>query len=678
MEWSLTLVPSLVALLLFFVPGFLIAVAARQKGFDALAVSPALSVAAIAVSAILAPLIGVAWTVWVPLIFAALLAAVLAGIFAVVGRRRSQIARESDQVSSRRVPDLVSPRWWSAEQGWAYAGFGIGVLLLLRNITNSIGNPNWVSQTYDAVFHLNAIRYIADTGNASSLAIGSMTSGGETPMFYPAAWHGVASLVFELSGASVPVVANTMSVVVGAVIWPLSILYFVRQALRVSRPTLLVAGAIAAAYVSFPLLLVFFGILYPNSLGISLLPVGLGLMVQVLGLAEVRRLTLGQGLTLGVMVALAIALAHPNMVMTLLVMTVPLLLFCAIRQVARGVRGTSSVVAVVVQVLLTAGALWLIWFLWGVVRPDRDAGGWEPTAPDTTGIAEALLNNSLGMGNLWEISLVALVGAFAVFHVRRNLVWVVALWAYTAYFYIAGRSMTWDDGRDWVTGVWYHDPFRIAALLPVAAVPLAVVGADYVITRLTPLVESVVRSRATVSLALVSALALVPLVWFTQTNVRLQNFIERSFWTYAPDIESPLLTPDEYNVLNAIDQYVPEDATIITNPWTGASLAYAFSGREVTGYHTVYTEDSDTSVLIDDLKEATTNPEVCQVFNRHKAYYAIYFGEVEINQSITGSHADEYGSLEYLADPDVIDGGGVAEVIYRSEGATLYHITACS
>lgn len=669
MDWSLALVPFTVALALILIPGLLIAIAAGQKGFDALGLAPALSVVTIAVSAIIAPLLGLRWAVWIPLVFALLLAALVYAILVLGGR----LGLSPSPRNGQQAP--VSS-WWSAGQGWAYGGWAIGGLLLLRNSTNAIGDPNWVSQTYDANFHLNAIRYIADHGNASSLFISSMTSGDGSATFYPAAWHGFASLVFELSGAGVPVVANTVSVLIAGFIWPLSLLYLVRQLFSLARPSFLAAGVISAAYISFPLLLLYFGVLYPNSLGISLLPVGVAIVAQVFGLGDQQRLRLGQGLILGVLVSLAIALAHPNMVMTLLMMTVPMLAFFAFRQLIRATRGEVTPVTVVAQILMSASLIWLVWILWGIVRPPQEAGGWEPSTVDTAGIGEALLNNSLGAGNLWVISLLGLVGAFCVFHTRRNLIWLVALWAYTAYFYIASRSMTWDDGRDWVVGVWYHDPFRIAAMLPVAAAPLAVLGTDYLIRRLIEATRPLFKKRAHLAMVAISALVLVPLTWATQGNHRMEDYVATTFWSYAPSPNSPLLTPDEYKVLYALDNYVPEGATIIVNPWTGASLAYAISGREVTAYHTSYEPTPENEVLIKDLDQATHNPAVCRAVKHENARYGLYFGGQEINQHISGKHTSEYKSLEYLNQLRA-RGNGAVEVLYQSGQATLYRINLC-
>lgn len=675
MEWSLAVLPALIAIVVLIVPGFMVAVAAGQKGFDAFGVSPALSVTTVALSAIVAPLMGIGWSLWVPFVFALLLSVLIYGLLRGIRfLGLSDVPRGSNH--EERIA-LEPQLWWTRGQLLAYFSVVLGIILLGRNITNAIGNVNWISQTYDVNFHLNAIRYVADTANGSSLTLTSMTAAPAEVSFYPAAWHDIASLAFMLSGADVPVVANAMSLVVGAVVWPIAIVYLARQLLAASHSTILASGVVGAGYVGFPLVLIDFGVLYPNSLGVALMPIGLALVIQLFRVAEVRRLETATAVVLGAVAALGVALAHPNALMSLLVMVVPVLIF----------RGTLSAVAIVkrrisltpglVQVAGVASILGLIWFLWGVVRPPKTAGGWEPEVSDSTAIGEVILNNAVGIGNLWVLSLLALVGAYAIVRSRRTLLWVIGTWAYTAYFYIAARSMSWEDGRDWVTGVWYHDAYRLVVIIPLASIPLVLIGFDFLSRYILTYVEKINWRQSAALIAVTPVILVGALGWSTQTVHRLENYVSFIFWRYAPDLKSPLLTPDEYNVLYAIDQYVPEDATIIANPWTGAGLAYAISGRNVTGYHTAHTPTPEEKVLTKELPDASIDPEFCRVAAEENAYYAIYFGEVEINQDITGIHAKEYETLEYLADPDVIEQGGVAEVIYRSGGATLYRITAC-
>lgn len=668
MEWSLAILPALVAVAIFIIPGLLIAVAAGQKGFEAVGVAPAISIAIVALSGIFAPLMGIGWSLWVPLALALAVAALALGMTALASR-----LGVVDFPS--RPSGEYRQRWFSPGQAWAYGALTLAVILLFRNITNSIGYSTWVSQTYDVNFHLNAIRYIVDNSNASSLFLGSMTSGDNPAEFYPAAWHAIAALILQLTGAEVPVIANSMSLIVGGLIWPLSVIYMVRSLFKVAGPTLLAAGALSAAYTGFPLLLIYFGVLYPNSLGIAVMPAGLALLAQLFRATTVARVATVPAVFLGIFVALGTALAHPNAIMSLLVMVVPLFVFVGIRQLVRGAQRRVTPWLAGAQVLGMGALLWLIWFLWGVVRPPREAGGWEPEQSESGAVGEFITSNPVGMSPLWLISLITLAGIYPL--LRTRMVWLVGIWAYTGFLYVAIRSMSWEDGRDWVTGVWYHDPYRVASIVPVVAIPLAVAAVDALVRAVLARPEIKKIGRPALTLGVLATLLAGGIAYGTQAATHMRGLVDMTFWSYAPDPDSHLLTTDEYDLLYALDDYVPEDATIIVNPWTGAGLAYAIADREVTAYHANYALTEDTRVLNQNLNEVLTNPEICEVVDRNNARYAIFFGHQEINEWISGPHTDEYGSLEYLADPAVIDSGEVAKVLHRSGGATLYEITAC-
>ena len=81
MEWLTLALPLALCLLLVVVPGLLVTISVRLRGFDAVALAPSISIALTAVSAIVAPLVGISWSWWVPLV-AGLGTAILAGLVA--------------------------------------------------------------------------------------------------------------------------------------------------------------------------------------------------------------------------------------------------------------------------------------------------------------------------------------------------------------------------------------------------------------------------------------------------------------------------------------------------------------------------------------------------------------------------------------------------------------------
>lgn len=698
MSWMAVLLPLLLGSVCVFVPGLLVACTMKLRGLDAVGLAPALSVAMIAISAMVAPMVGITWALWVPFAFALVVALLgfcinfLAERVGARGVRRRESAASSareyqdgDQhqgVASVEAPDaaragsLIRSRWFSREQGLYYISWAIGALLLARNIKNSIGNPEWISQTFDNNFHLNVIRYIADTGSASSLTVGGLTSGGGPIGFYPAAWHALVSLVFESTNVSIPVATNTVALLIGAVVWPLSVIAMMRSIFKLNAPAIFTIGALSAAFSAFPVLLLFFGVLYPNFLGVALIPAGVAVLAQMFRVVDVRRLTLTQTLYLGIFIAVGIALAHPNAIMSLLVFVIPLFVTWALLQIKAGVLRRTPWWVSLASVVVSAAILWLIYYLWGVVRPPKEAGEiWGPVISQAQAYGEAALNATMGSVPQWMIFVLFVLGLLGLVLRKNRHLWLIAAWCVIAFFYAAARSLPWDQDRYWVVGVWYHDSFRLAALVPLATLPLAVFGVHWLAEKIAhPTVHQALASRVRnvkiqpLMATFLSIVAVVAVVGWGQTSKGLDQQIEASYWQYGPDPESGLLSPDEMDVLQAIDEYVPQDQKILVQPFTGGALAYAIADREVSAPHTIWSATDDELYLQHHLNQALTDPKVCQIVQKTHFDYYLDFGKREV----TGS--DHTGW--FLGYENVTKTGALTEV-YRHGDAALYKITAC-
>ena len=299
------------ALLLLFAPGALLLVAAGAPWRRALLFAPAPSVGAIGAIGIVADIVGVPFRLLTVVGATVLGAAVLAGVLLVVRRRR--VARGELPTASRR----------HSARDYALPGAAaVAALVLFVRIARALGGPDRISQTFDAVFHLNTTRYIVESGQGSSLKLLGWGTG--TGGFYPAAWHDMAALV-AVNG-NVIAATQALALVVAAVVWPVSVLALVERLLGRRWIVLFGTAALITGLGVFPARMLDYGVLYPFLLGIALMPMLVAMAHVAMSPPGERGAFRGLALWLaGGLGMVGLALAHAGVLLAFLLISTPLI-----------------------------------------------------------------------------------------------------------------------------------------------------------------------------------------------------------------------------------------------------------------------------------------------------------------------------------------------------------------
>lgn len=659
-------VPALLAAFaIVFVPGALIGWGLRLRGIAIYALAPLFTTTVVAVGPILFQLLGIGWGK-VGFITVTLAAA---AVSAVVGRMMGNSWSDLRGGYRGRIrPDII--------------GLGLGAVVVATQFMRMFGQPQHISQTADNIFHLNAIRYIVETDSASSFQLGEMTG---IP-FYPAAWHTLGALIVEFAGVSVPVAVSSLCIVTGAAVWPAAVLVLARQVCPRSPRVGILAGLVAASFPAQPILLAMWGVLYPNLYSIALLPLALALLVRMLGFSSDRKGQFeGRAFVCLIVGAPGLALAHPGAVMALIVMAWPLVILAHRRAARRFLaamseKGSRSVVVVV---LVLAGAATVA--LWGLLRPEAA----DSIGPPVQSLAQAMGQVFFGAPMGGAIGLFMSGGFFAGLVVvarSRQLHWLLALFVVTAFLFISVSSFDRVPFREYITGVWYNDAFRVAALLPVVMAPIVLVGFDWFLVSTSRRLSTVLRGRRQGEgrlaglaafarrldphrMSLQSAVLIVFVLLFAAEG-QLGN-MRRAVWDaqngYNMTDQAELLNSDEERLLTRVAAHVPKDSVIAANPWTGASLVYAYAGRRTPELHTLSTVNDDIRTVDGRLRDARKDPKVCEAADRLHIKYVLDFGTREFRNF---KH-DAYDGLLGL------DRAGVAHVIDQEGSARLLMLDVC-
>lgn len=649
MAWSelAWAVASLLAV--FAVAGGVPAYVLGLRGLWFAAAVPAFGLTVIGGAAVLAGLAGVPWSILpVALVAVAIAAAIV--LVRLLMRR-----------GERAWPSPAVPEKGARNAAWLVAALLIAVVPLVIHFIQAVGAPDAISQSFDNIFHLNGVRFVLDTANASSLHLGQMTSPGGGVPFYPAVWHGVAALVVQLTGVSIPVATNALALVAAAMIWPTSVMLLTRVLLGASPVVAVATGLLAAAIPAFPALLYDYGVLYPLLLGLSVLPFSIAVTVRLLGVITPAT-TPERAWWLVVLVGAVpgLALAHPGAFVALLALTVPSVLWLVVSRVRRMRGRTRAAALLAFAAYLVVGAVAV-----EVLRPPREARGWPIAMP----MLDAL--TSIATVSLWY-PIAAVVVACAV---AAGVIWaivdrkapaVIALGMYLigAWLYFAVAALPLLRLRDAFTGSWYNNLPRLAAILAIAMVPIGAYG----IHRVASVLGGWLNTRSTAwrerraVRAVAGAVVVVALIALTQIGAPSQAAYAADLF-YRDAVPSPLLDRDERALLDRLPDEVPPDAVVAGDPLTGAALAYALADRQVLFPHALTEITPDMDQIRRALVSGELDGAVCEALQRRQVRFVLDFGTYGVHGTVEG-----YPGLATSPDVRLVD---------RQGDARLYAITTC-
>lgn len=657
MSWMQTIPTIAIGLLLLFVPGALLARTMGARGLTLLSASAPLTVSIASLAAIALQVLHIGWSATSMILSTLLVAGLTAAARILWLRRRSG---EWPKLRPIGFPSLIRTA------GYAVAVF-IPAAAIFYRFSRIIGSPEHISQTYDNVFHLNALRMITDSGRASSLTLASLDPNSNRLSFYPAAWHDVVALVAEASGGPIPVGLNATNMIIAGLVWPLSAMFLVSTLTGRRLVPVLMTGALAAGFSSFPYLMIDFGVLYPNVLSIALLPFCLGALAGFLGLGREATASPALYFWLLAVSSIGLTLAHPSTTMALIAFAVSPLLYWFGKRVRRlhgqphWLRDSMLAFAGVAAYGVAAAVLWT------KVRPSEAASFWAPMTTVPRAVGEAITSAPQGSRDVpWLIFALTVVGVVVLSAQRR--LWILGCFVISAGFYAVVSGYPAGPVRSFLTGVWYNDSYRLAALLPVTAIVIAAVGGSWLIERANqrlhrgPLSARVPQRALTVAGTIVLIVAAATLAQGRSIDAAQA----RAARGYASTVTSPLLSSDEETLLKRLDRHVPADSVVIGNPWTGASLVYPYTGRRAMLPAISSSPTPSEKIILSRLNAVSKDPKVCEAIRQENSYFVLDFGPEEVHQ---GKHA--YPGMAKLADAPGL------RLVDRQGAASLYEVVAC-
>ncbi|AXB48861.1 hypothetical protein A4R43_28200 [Amycolatopsis albispora] len=613
-------------LLVLGAPGVLVGAAAGLRGWRLAGLAPLLGYAVGGIFGPLLPLVGLPFNGYSFVAGTLLLTALAAAT-----RRFRQAGVVHDRV--------WAPRAHAGVVACVLLAAGIGAYA----VYSGLGGIDAISQGFDAPFHANGIRYIAESGDSGLFGLGSL-HWYDDGLFYPNGYHLPAALVFQLTGATVPAVLNAHTMLSGGLL-ALSTVTMVRhfggRAVLAGACALTTVGATMVTYGAWssPLL--------PYTLAVALTP-----LIVVAGHRYLQRPAADTGLVLAAG-AVALLAVHSSALFGGLLFVVPLLVW---RRRARDL--------VVLLPVLLGGAVLALPHLLGALQlaSSFTYTGWVANTTPSQAVGELLLfsHNSLDPQLLLAGAVVlGLIG----FRRLGELRWTAGSAALFGLLYLAVAT----SDHPLVMAIarpWWDDKFRLVAMAGLAMCVLAGHGIAEVQRVLRDLGG---RFAPRVAGALAAVLAFGGFLVLSQGSY-LRDNADYVALTWGNTARAPdaavVVTPHEAAAMLELGKRAKPGEWAMNDWFDGSVWTYAIGGvRTIIAHDERAGRQADTELLTQHFAEYGTSSAVRDAVERRNLHWVLVTaksGEVNSTKRSPGMAA--------------LDGLPFLEVVYRNPDATLYRI----
>lgn len=609
---------------------------------------------------------------WILLILVVLVVSAAPLLFTAATKRNGENSTV-DSYTRIKIGDLLL---------YVAVSLGIMSLVFLKNLDG----PSSFLQVGDNAFHLNIVKSMMESENFSILAVTqypNVLPQNQIPFmnssFYPAGWHIIVSLTSLLLNTSIPLSENAINLLFTSIIFPLGISAMMQLTFK-EKGIVFFASFLVVACVAFPLRTLVVHQIYPNISALSCVPA-----VVCLGMVALRNLAVFdcRALVAFFLASGGIATLHPNGVFVCAIFLVSFTLtdivptVCNRNKWLAGKKG--SRIALSLILILVSIGLWIVLksssfmdsvtsFLWTWTIGMDEAIGHIVSLGLRSGIPQGVLGVLVFLGFCYCASR-----------------WQYA-WLPLSYVVVCGVFFFNAIGdpaiKQFFAGFWYTDPERTAALVAIAAIPLASVGLYLVYKGISFVIlkKDSVGLEGSYRAKIVLAVMVAGLFCFINYSSYRFFFDGRlsAFGATENELEYESMASNgrfyserKRDFVEDVLEVVPRGTLILNMPHDGSMFAYAVDDLNVYYKSAISSNESNDSIVIrEGLDRYDMDLDVRKSVENIGVQYILMLGTSE--EENYDSNRWEPSSWEGFS--NINDDSNWLEVVIEREDMRLYKI----
>ncbi len=655
---------------LLFLPGTLFNRLLNIDLVDALCLAPVSSIVLYSIGELLCAGIGLPCSTLFLFIFALLSSAVAFGFRFLIVRSASETCRLEGSGTFK----IDVRRQWPVVL-YLLIGFVAVYLFFIKQLDG----PDSFFQGWDNTYHLSAIRGFLESGNWSPVLSGRYYSGEITPYnssqvgYYPSVLHSLCAMVASILSVEPMVALNAVNAAVIAIVFPLGMNRLLAKMSRDGSYVVVMGSLLCLGTAVSPWDLLTYGPLFPNLLSMSLVPATMSIFLDLCESISDRDFFAVCKWSLLILIsALAVFLAHPNGIFTLIVVLWPFLASWLWNEVGQSGRFRGRAIFAEISLVVITVAFWLICYnhpaFAGAV-----AINW-PAISDLKGsIVDGFFFSMVGRPKNLVASFFLFVGLFSLLKDVDNR-WIVVSFILGLGLYAVSAG-TDGPAKHLLTGFWYTDYHRLAVVSAFVSSIVASFGAGKIL--------SVISNRLTIGrngialngimaagtmAAFILYLSIGFLLYKGDTRLFDEKVISSPFSYQAREISNQynkdlvyydVLTNEELQFVKSVSNYLNDGSLVLNSPLDGTLLLFAVNSTPVY-YRGAYTpvedeETLDSRLIRTRLFDFAHSDEVRAAVERTGAKYVLQLDhgerDDEIRINYVAHNPEEWVGIESI-EPD--------------------------
>ncbi len=568
---------------------------------------------------------------------------------------------------------------------YVIAGFILGIYVFVW----SLDTPLSFSQNFDNGFHLNAIRAFFESGdwsilNSSKYRIGidrELSPFGSVGGFYPAAFHLVCVMAMDALGVATTMAENAALFIFSSIMFPLSMLLLLDTLFNGETRALSLGSVATLSFAAFPWGLIVWGPVYPNMAAYAVFPAAFLLGMKAVDSIAEKRIDLAL-FSIFVIGVFSLVVLQPNAFFFGFICLS--IYICHI--VFNYNKENTSLRIRFMRLFAIAIVAVFLWTMLYIAPPFQGvlSENWAST-----------LSKKRALLNVFTVSLtqypaqlpLAVLIAFGVFSAatKKGARWLIAIYALFCFMYFLDMS-TEGFLKNYLTGFWYTDYNRIAACVAILAIPLVVLGLDFITESFC---SGIQRKGSTLLALLLVVASFVFINYLPNISFGADKVLTTPFGTtkeYLEDLNTKAKRnqygQDEIDFVDKVLNTIPEGSLVLNVPDDGSVFAYGINGLRtyyrdyrtyVNAAHTNRSPESERSVLIrEHIDEVATNREVQDALRENDCHYLLLLDRT--HSMSTQVHLFSYNEELWSHFQMIDDGTPGFEIVLQEGDMRLYRI----